>query len=130
MTIASSNAAQNNSFSQFSGDLGSNEWDSSGHQLALINDNAFAHATGNLGINVAAGNGNQQLNRAEILTDDSNGANSSTIVQFQSGASFSDSDDNTANIAQNAFANASGNIGVNVAAGNGNQQANLLTVIP
>ncbi len=80
---------------------------------------------------MAAGNGNQQLNRMEVLTTDFNGANSSSLEQEQDGStSFNNSDDNVANIAQNAFSNASGNIGVNVAAGNGNQQANLLTVLP
>ncbi len=135
MTIAATNASQNNDFEQSTGETdeygNGNDWDNSGNQLALINDNAFNHATGNLGVNVTAGNGNQQMNRAEILTMDSNGSNSSSLEQEQDGStSFQGSDLNVANIAQNAFMNASGNIGVNVSAGNGNQQANILTVIP
>lgn len=132
MTIAATSASQNNDFSQSTGSTyGGNTYDNSGNQLALLTDNAFDHATGNLGVNVAAGNGNQQLNRAEILNLDSEGANSSTIAQSQKGStSFNGADCNVANIALNAFANAGGNIGVNLAAGNGNQQANMLTVIP
>jgi hypothetical protein len=135
LTVAGTNASQNSSFLQQTGGTPEyawgNSWDNSGHQLALIDDNAFNHATGNLGVNVTAGNGNQQLNRMEVLTLDSNGSNTSAIDQEQNGStSFTNSDDNVANIAQNAFANASGNIGVNLAAGNGNQQANIMTVIP
>jgi hypothetical protein len=94
---------------------------------AIINDNAFSHATGNLGVNVASGAGNQQENRSNIDNGDDQG-DTTTIGQF-GGASFTMiSGGNVANIAGNAFENASGQIGVNDTAGYANQQANALSV--
>lgn len=134
LTIASTNAAQNVDIEQTQGaaddTVWGNSYEGSGNNWADIANNAFNHVSGNVGVNVAAGNGNQQANRAEVLTMDSNGAQSSTIHQSQAGLDTDRSDNNTAYLSDNAFQNASGNIGVNVAAGNGNQQANSLTVIP
>jgi len=135
LTIASTSGSQNTSFEQTQGgndygDAYGNEYNDSGNNSADIDLNAFNHVKGNVGVNVSAGNGNQQANRAEILLSDSNGAQSNTIEQEQYGLSANGSDSNTAYLSTNAFQNASGNIGVNVAAGNANQQANSLTVIP
>lgn len=134
LTIASTNAGQNVDIEQTQGasdgEVWANTYDGSGGNDASIVDNAFAHAAGNIGVNVTAGNGNQQANRAEILTMDSNGSQSTTVNQSQSGLSANGAGLNSAYLSNNAFQNATGNIGVNVAAGNGNQQANALTVIP
>lgn len=130
LTIASTNASQNTDYEQTQGYNSGNSYENSGSQWADIDNNAFDHAKGNIGVNVAAGNGNQQANRAEVLLSDSNGSQANTVNQSQYNLDASGSDSNTAYISTNAFQNASGNIGVNLAAGNGNQQANSLTVIP
>ncbi len=98
-----------------------------GLNTALINDNAFAHATGNINANVASGTGNEQMNRSNIDGSDNTG-DTTTIDQSMGDAFDVISGGNVANIAQNAFANASGQIGVNVGAGYANQQANALSV--
>jgi len=127
LTLASTNASQNTNFQQTSA---YDTYDYSGNQNAYIADNAFNHVDGNVGVNVSAGNGNSQLNRAEVLLSDSNGNDTNTIGQTQYSVSANAADNNTAAISGNAFQNATGNIGVNLAAGNGNQQANSLTVNP
>lgn len=96
-------------------------------------DNSANGSQGNLGANVAAGDGNQQDNVAAIATADerfifgsavavssatqTNGAN--TVNNF--------STQNNANLTGSAN-NSSGNIGVNVTAGDFNQQKNNLAI--
>jgi trimeric autotransporter adhesin len=106
----------------------------SGLNLADIRDNAFDYAKGNIGLNVAAGNLNQQANEAVIQLqgtedDDLYGATFS-ITQFSAANLNILSGANTAKVRDNAFSHATGNIGVNLASGNGNQQANALIVTP
>lgn len=109
---------------------------------AVLNENTRNNATmdnsangsqGNLGANVAAGDGNQQDNVAAIATADerfifgsavavssatqTNGTN--TVSNF--------STQNNANLTNSAN-NSSGNIGVNVTAGDFNQQKNNLAI--
>jgi len=97
---------------------------------ANIGDNALQGAAGNIGANVAAGDGNQQANDAALASSDA-----STV--FGQAASFSvqssSNNDttvmgspNNARMNGNALRNASGNIGVNIAAGVGNAQHNSL----
>lgn len=107
-----------------------------GGNTARIRDYAFDSVIGNVGLNVAAGNLNQQANVASIVTT---GATDADLL----GSTFSISQGTLANtvlnclsgsekaVVQNdAFGNAEGNIGANLAAGNGNQQANALVVDP
>ena len=97
-------------------------------QRATIKDAAFQYAKGNMGVNVAAGNLNQQSNAAVILNQDQLNGLVAGSLQGANDVRYCDSDDNTATVKGSAFANASGNIGMNVAAGNGNQQANSLVI--
>jgi hypothetical protein len=97
-----------------------------GLNTALIDSNAFDHATGNVNANLASGTGNEQMNRSNI--DNSNTGDTTTIDQDLGFTFDCISGGNVANIAQNAFANAAGQIGVNTTAGYENQQANALSV--
>lgn len=128
LVVAMTGGASSDIHQRSGGDEGGNTYDGSGDNQAYIDNHAFDYAHGNIGVNVAGGNGNQQANRALILAS-SNGSQSSGIDQKQRGMESFCSDGNNAGISNNAFANAMGNIGVNVAAGNGNQQANSLIVV-
>lgn len=100
-------------------------------------DAALAGASGNIGVNLAAGAGNTQSNqlamvesggskvsRASVAIDQSaSGNQSQSASQFESTNSA-----NTTRIMAGALANASGNIGVSIAAGVGNAQANAMSV--
>ncbi|USZ50727.1 hypothetical protein [Halomonas sp. DN3] len=97
---------------------------------ATLGGNALQGAAGNIGANVAAGDNNQQANDAALSSSDA-------ATVFGQAASFSfqsasnnmttiNGSPNTALMGGNALRNASGNIGVNVAAGVGNAQHNSL----
>ncbi|WP_442489046.1 hypothetical protein [Halomonas litopenaei] len=97
---------------------------------ATLGGNALQGASGNIGANVAAGDNNQQANDAALSSSDA-------ATVFGQAASFSfqsasnnmtdiNGSPNTALMGGNALRNASGNIGVNVAAGVGNAQHNSL----
>lgn len=97
-----------------------------GLNTALITDSAFDHATGNIGVNVASGTGNMQMNSTDVEGWNAGGT---VGIDQQNGLSLDViSGLNVANLAGNAFQNASGQIGVNTAAGYVNQQANALSV--
>jgi len=100
----------------------------SGDQGASIYGNAFDSSSGNIGANVAAGNLNQQSNVADILTTDDLVALTAGNGQATGLASYWNDGHNSAAEYDHAFDGASGNIGSNIAAGNANQQANLLVV--
>lgn len=106
-----------------------------------VGGNAFKGASGNIGVNVASGDDNQQLNGLAASTTKNNVYATATASTDQhslgnftaneaGGLNYCDeqSTTNTASLSGNAFANASGNIGVNVAAGTGNMQANTLSM--
>lgn len=94
---------------------------------------AMVGASGNLGVNIAAGVGNAQSNDAalsSILNDHSDAYASAMVFSDQTAWDntaeslwFNDYD---ATVGDGALANASGNIGVNVASGVGNAQSNAL----
>ncbi|MBR9878389.1 MAG: hypothetical protein GYB17_02615 [Gammaproteobacteria bacterium] len=97
---------------------------------ATLGGNALQGASGNIGANVAAGDNNQQANDAALSSSDA-------ATVFGQAASFSfqsasnnmtdiNGSPNTALMGGNALRDASGNIGVNVAAGVGNAQHNSL----
>ncbi|MHB8305956.1 MAG: hypothetical protein ACYDEU_08115 [Vulcanimicrobiaceae bacterium] len=118
-------------FSLFSGAVQlqkNNRVEDSSDQRATITDSAFYGAKGNMGVNVAAGNLNQQSNAAVILNQDQLNGLVAGALQGAQGAHYCNSDDNHASISDSAFEYASGNVGVNVAGGNGNQQANSLVI--
>ena len=97
---------------------------------ASIGDAAFGNASGNIGVNQAAGDFNVQGNSAALASIDASfafGSGDAEIFSSQRGT-FTGTDSyastNTATIDGDAFKGASGNIGVNIAAGGNNVQAN------
>lgn len=96
---------------------------------AFIGDNAFQHASGNMGVNIASGNVNEQLNGATIVSGADLSSSVSTITQTLGTWSIGGTGNDTAFIDNNAFQYASGNIGVNVSSGDLNQQANTLLIV-
>jgi len=97
-------------------------------QTAYIGGHAFSSATGNIGVNVAAGNLNQQSNVAVILSKDNLSKVTVHTDQHTGGSVYLFDGLNESDIGDNAFQSASGNIGANVASGNANQQSNTLVV--
>ncbi|WP_322520424.1 hypothetical protein SR882_06375 [Guyparkeria halophila] len=99
---------------------------------ASIGDNVGNSASGNIGMNVAAGDTNVQDNAAALAAVDAGfvfGESYASVNVDQSNLANTTRNSgvmNNASIGQSAFANASGNIGVNVAAGTGNGQKNTM----
>ncbi|BFI97119.1 MAG: hypothetical protein RSP_26290 [Rhodanobacter sp.] len=97
-----------------------------------ISDNVANNASGNIGMNVAAGDNNAQDNAAALSATDASfafGMADGEVFVNQAGmgnATMNSGVNNTAGVSGNAFQNASGNIGVNVASGNNNEQKNAL----
>ncbi|CAG9223530.1 conserved exported hypothetical protein [Paraburkholderia tropica] len=100
---------------------------------AGVGNNALAGATGNIGVNVASGVGNAQNNSLAASTTTS-GANASYAMvatdqtSQTANTSFQGSFAGTAMLGSGALANATGNIGVNIAGGVGNVQHNGLAI--
>ena len=99
---------------------------------AAVADNAAQNAQGNIGLNVAAGDNNQQHNAAALAAADASFAFTMAdseifVEQLNAGNTTGNfGATNTANLGGNALQNAQGNIGVNITAGNNNQQQNNL----
>jgi len=99
---------------------------------ASLGDEVGNGASGNIGMNVSAGDTNVQDNAAALAAVDAGfvfGESTAHVGVDQSNllnTTFNSGVMNNASIGQNAFANASGNIGVNVAAGTGNGQKNTM----
>jgi hypothetical protein len=102
-----------------------------GDQAADFNGSAMEGASGNIGVNVAAGAGNAQANDAALATVDGNRVFASAQVfgyqesLLNEGTSFVGGF-YSAVMEDDALRDASGNIGVNVAAGVGNVQGNAM----
>ena len=85
--------------------------------------------SGNIGVNAAAGSLNQQANLMTLAV-----ANDTTLAEANSGLiqastlSYVEQQDSINTVSGLSIAGASGNIGVNMAAGVGNQQLNSLTI--
>lgn len=97
---------------------------------AVVDGNAMQNAQGNIGLNVTAGDNNAQTNDAALSTVDAAFVFADAeSFGYQKAARNSTSNfatRNTARLSGNALQNATGNIGVNVSAGNSNVQANAL----
>lgn len=97
--------------------------------------NSLNGSSGNMGANVAAGDGNQQDNAAAIASDEAfifgtaNGASSLSSVNQVNNNNFvnNNSTVNTASISSSGNAS-SGNIGLNSTSGNFNQQKNNMAI--
>jgi hypothetical protein len=99
---------------------------------ASVDDNVLENATGNIGLNVAAGVGNAQSNAMAASVNTSGvlakaSADSEQLTTFNALLANCDLD-NTASLSGDALSNAIGNIGVNIAAGVGNAQHNGLSI--
>lgn len=100
---------------------------------ALVQD-ALHNSSGNAGVNVAAGDTNQQANAAAISTADAdfvfgNTATSTIAIgQVNAGNTLANLDVTNNAKVNNTANNYSGNLGLNVAAGGFNQQKNDVTI--
>ncbi|MFZ3087277.1 MAG: hypothetical protein WA123_04345 [Methylotenera sp.] len=125
---ASSVAVVNDKQINGSNDVKNNEVTNS----ATVNGNALNNASGNIGVNVTAGDNNQQANAAAFSAADASfvfGSSDAEVFATQAVVGNHTTylgNTNTATLGGNALANASGNIGVNISAGNNNQQKNDL----
>ncbi|BET09317.1 hypothetical protein [Pandoraea sputorum] len=101
---------------------------------ASVGDGALANASGNVGVNVASGIGNVQGNSMAAAVSQSTGwykgGAANATAQTDQSASMKASGDFVANasLGAGALKMATGNVGVNVAAGIGNVQANSLSI--
>ena len=102
--------------------------------VAVLAGSALAGATGNIGVNIASGEGNAQSNALAVAKYDgaggsvsANGSNAQlAMVNYtQVGCEAS----NHAVLAGSALSGAVGNVGANVASGVGNLQSNSLTMV-
>lgn len=99
---------------------------------STITNNALSSASGNIGLNVGTGDNNQQANAAAFSAADASfvfGSSDAEVFALQSVKSNTTNNyghTNTATLNGNALNSASGNIGVNIAAGTSNQQKNDL----
>ena len=113
--------------------------------VASVGANALANATGNIGVNVASGVGNVQNNSlaASATTDSSSGGmgwgndkggmQGGEVIASDQNCQTADAGVNgqftgSATLGAGALANATGNIGVNIASGVGNLQHNGLAI--
>jgi hypothetical protein len=91
---------------------------------ASVGTDALRTASGNLGVNVAAGALNAQANQIALVS-----APSSDLNTFQStDATATMHSSGAATLGAGALAKASGNIGLNIVSGIGNAQSNALAV--
>lgn len=94
---------------------------------ATISDNAFNYAHGDIEVNVAAGDVNHQMNSL-VVAGSPSGPSSIDMDQFDLGHLYLIAGLNGATVEGYAFANAHGNVAVNVTAGSSNQQMNATRV--
>lgn len=99
---------------------------------ATLDGNALKNATGNIGVNVVAGDNNAQDNLAAISASDEDLSMADAEI-FKTQLSILNRTrnvgrTNNATLSGDALMNAEGNIGVNVAAGNNNAQSNMLAI--
>jgi hypothetical protein len=96
-------------------------------------DNSLNNSNGNMGANVAAGDGNQQDNAAALATADESfifgsAVAASSATQYNTNNYVKNASTQNNATLNNAGNNGSGNIGINVTAGNFNQQKNNLAI--
>ena len=100
------------------------------YHLSLVQHDVLRHATGLVGLNVSAGDGQQQINAVAIAVN-RNGPAFASNFALQSGSahiSQTSSYNAGAYLASGTLNGASGLISINQASGYGNQQANLTTM--
>lgn len=112
---------------------GSATWTAwSGTTLAAVGADALSRVSGNVGVNVAAGALNVQANQIALVSgpqvEVDTKQQTEAAMRLERAASKSAASAASASLGAGALTGASGNIGVNVAAGVGNVQVNLLAV--
>lgn len=99
---------------------------------ASIGDDAGSGASGNIGLNSAAGDSNQQANDAALAASDAEfvfaDAETFSTQDTEANMTVNYASSNRSVVGGSALSDAAGNIGVNVASGNNNQQQNSLAV--
>ncbi len=97
---------------------------------ASVGNDAMNGASGNIGVNVAAGDNNQQANDAALAASDAadvfGQAAAFSAQSTSNNGVINSGSPNNASLDGNALNGATGNIGINVAAGNMNAQQNSL----
>ena len=83
--------------------------------------------SGNVGVNVAAGAFNQQQNLMTLAVANNSILSQSNAALWQTASCNQTDIQNQSNTASSGIVNGAGNLGVNIAAGIGNQQQNSLT---
>lgn len=96
-------------------------------------DNSLNNSNGNMGANVAAGDGNQQDNAVALATADESfifgsAVAASSATQYNNNNYVKNSSTQNNATLNNSGNNGSGNLGINVTAGNFNQQKNNLAI--
>lgn len=112
-----------------------NSYDNDGTDNDATANNSFNSASGNLGVNMAAGFGNAQHNGMALALGQNSSAEA-TVVGVQSVYDNELDNDvacgcvtnNNNSSLTNSFTSASGNVGVNIASGNANMQSNTLSI--
>lgn len=119
-----------------------NSYDNDGTTNSAVVDNSLNYVSGNIGVNSAAGAGNVQNNAMTLAVGQGSSAEATTGGVQVSYNNVSDGDlgvaqagwsvyvQNNTNDASltNSLAGAAGNVGVNIASGNGNMQSNTLSI--
>lgn len=97
---------------------------------ASLSGGALSHASGNIGVNVSAGDSNVQSNSLAAAVGPAALAEASSISYQSASGNFTLGiyNANLASLGDGALSYASGNIGVNVAAGGNNVQMNSLAI--
>ncbi|TYO97538.1 hypothetical protein EDC39_11078 [Geothermobacter ehrlichii] len=99
---------------------------------ATVDGNALQGASGNIGVNLAAGTNNAQDNLAAIASTEAEGSLvDAEIYKTQTSEENSTGNvgtTNNATLTENALQGANGNIGVNIVAGTGNAQSNMTAI--
>jgi hypothetical protein len=92
--------------------------------MASVGADVLRGATGNVGVNVAAGALNAQANQIALISSPS--ADVNTLQDGHATASVTGS--STATLGAGALSQVSGNVGVNIVSGVGNAQSNALAI--
>lgn len=101
----------------------------SGSNSASMSGTVLKGASGNISVNETAGTANQQANSVEVVRASTlSGVSGSLAVQNQYCSSATNMGTNTVSMSGNVLQNASGNIGVNMSAGSGNMQSNVMAI--
>lgn len=96
-------------------------------QDSVVIDRGFEQSSGVAGVNIAAGNNNQQAN-VGVIASGGTAIATGTVIQRANSATAPRSGAASALIEGSAFSGSAGMIAVNVASGNDNQQANLALI--